>query len=177
MMAGKPGFLSFSSLAGIIATVAPNPRSLSLPPVHPPCHHHEVVVTPPRSQIRICPSLSIMPFNGPHCPVCRMKSRVFSRNQIGLLPSSRTISCHFPVPLKFFTLVPSDNLQILVGVWSLLGKLGWAAFKGNTEHGGRGLSHIAAHHRVENAQKSLENQDQESISITGHWGQVPRGRN
>ena len=133
--------------------------------------------SPPRSQIRICPSLSIMPFNGPHCPVCRMKSRLFSRNQIGLLPSSRTISCHFPVPLKFFTLVPSDNLQILVGVWSLLGKLGWAAFKGNTEHGGRGLSHIAAHHRVENAQKSLENQDQESISITGHWGQVPRGRN
>ena len=131
MMAGKPGFLSFSSLAGTIATVAPNPRSLSLPPVHPPCHY---LGHPREAKSEYArPSAS--------CPDCRIKSRLFSRNQIGLLPSSRTISCHFPVPLMFFTLVPSDNLQIPVGVWSLLGKLGWAAFKGITEHGGWGLSH------------------------------------
>lgn len=147
MMAGKPGFLSFSSLAGTIATVAPNRRSLSLPPVHPPWHY---LGHPREAKLEYArPSAS--------CPDCRIKSRLFSRNQIGLSPSSRTISCHFPVPLTFFTLVPSDNLQIPVGVWSLLGKLGWAAFKGITEHGGRGLSHIVTHHRVENAQKSLEN--------------------
>lgn len=126
-MAGKPGFLSFSSLAGTIATVALNPRSLSLPPVHPPCHY---LGHPREAKSEYArPSAS--------CPAYRIKSRLFSRNQIGLLPSSRTISCHFPVPLTSFTLVPSDNLQIPVGVW-----LPDALLQGGiTEHGGWGLSH------------------------------------
>lgn len=106
------------------------------PPVHSPCLRQ----SHPEEADQNLPVPCILPSAAP--AVCRMKSRLLSRSQAGLLPTSRTISCHFSVPPTVLTLAPSDNLQILLCVWSLLGRLGWAGLLARAWWGGGGsVSH------------------------------------
>lgn len=141
------------------------------PPVHSPCLRQ----SHPEEADQNLPVPCILPSAAP--AVCRMKSRLLSRSQASLLPTSRTISCHFSVPPTVLTLAPSDNLQILLCVWSLLGRLGWAGLLARAWWGGGGVSLIIAGHRADHAQKHLENQSQEGIPITCHWGQGRGGQN